>query len=117
MYFLNVYRSDLVLRDRLCVGDAVQVKYGLMEGRRGIVEDIHMKDESVVVRQEFGAVIVRLASVIRPFIYLTCYFLAHISSAHIVARQNQPQLQSSGQAPSHTEACSSQKKRGGQQGP
>jgi hypothetical protein len=49
-YFLNVYQCDLVVRDRLCIGDEVQVRFGPMEGRRGTMEKIHLADQSAVVK-------------------------------------------------------------------
>jgi transcription antitermination factor NusG len=55
IYFLNAYRRDAVLRERLCIGDIVQVRSGALEGRRGTVEKISLEDQSVVVKQEFGS--------------------------------------------------------------
>jgi hypothetical protein len=37
---LNIYRTAIVIQDRVCIGDTVQVKGGPLESRRGAVKKI-----------------------------------------------------------------------------
>ena len=46
------------MRDRLCIGDMVQVRFAPLEGRRGIIDSINIEEELVLIRQELGAAIV-----------------------------------------------------------
>lgn len=53
--FLNIYRPDLVIQDRVCIDNDVVVKHGPMEHRRGTVKEI--QDQGVVlIEQHFGSV-------------------------------------------------------------
>jgi hypothetical protein len=59
--FLNVYRSSVVIRDRLCVGDSVVIKDGPKERMRGNVTQNH-QNGTVTVEGDYGHVSVNVAT-------------------------------------------------------
>jgi hypothetical protein len=72
---LNIYRADIVICDRICIGDFVQVKHGPMASRRGVIKGI--RDQGMVeIEQEFASVASNVRSLSNNFIrlFICCRF-------------------------------------------
>ena len=75
----------MVIRDRLCIGDNVQLKYGSGEGRRGIVK--HILDQGIVmIEQEFGHVASNVSGSAKIYVRYQLYYLFRLFFRRIYCR-------------------------------
>lgn len=94
---LNIYRSAVVIRDRLCIGDTVQLRYGSGGGRRGVVKQF-LDLGIVMIEQEFVYSVSNVGGSTEISVYCQLYnilrlFLRRISSrlrGSIISLSSQP---------------------------